>query len=1282
LVETRFFDKNHVSLSGPRWQVWNEKSFGMIADFLEPSLDLLREEYVLVQAWKKTSSYIRYHNWYSDTLELDRAAVDLPRFLAEISDRLKSPEHWINDPLRIVPAPKSQPWQVKERIGIKAWEPVKRGVTAAKLRPLAHVSLKDQVAATALMLCVANRVETVQGDPQLPIADVSNRKNVISYGNRLFCEAVGAALRHPWGSEKLYRGYYNDYRQFLLRPAVAASSVANVDGARVVIVHSDLRQFYDRVRPELLSSKLGRIARQNDDPNFFALALRLLNWVWDEKDSRVVASYWKQAELSDFSRVALPQGLVAAGFFANVALLDFDHALREMFVQEIQPGIRLEDVCRYVDDLRLVLTVDASKTLREVEQLITKWLQELLNRHAEGLQPSPDKTTAAAFREDERPLVLQSRRMTRIQGAISGGFDAIGGEEILDAIQGLMRAQQRYSARRKEDEVWKFSPIPDVRDETVARFAAARFRTTYRSLRPLLTQREDTQVEEVEEIEESDVKRSRLAHTQLELDDEARAFALGLIETWVGDPSNVRLLRIGLDLWPAVDILEEVLTLLRPFTARRGRPTAARLVAWYCLSEVFRAGATETGFVEEKECLSAKIDIAAYRAALRNEAVSLATRPPASLPWYLRQQVLLFLAANRAPELPIASIKSSPETEHYVQMIRFLRGENDRTSSVDHAILSILSRRSFCNQEKAVELALREITASSLEQVAERNPSFGIEILASKPELSEKISPRLRDDLSLDQNVRGDGWVSLSRLVLQSEPNGLLRNELALLQFASAFLNTWKTDRDNTAITPSDVLLKLPSKPTAWSEIEEIRIVPSRVAAAGSMYQPPSWCPVDERWRFHLGFLLRFILTAHPDFTKVVRRLHWKEGAPIYRAPESHWYQRSYGFFNRQSAFGCDWLAISDWIEMLLLALLSWPGCRTPETVDWVSKGLEETRSKIDARLSDLSRRYGRSTNLLILPLSAPWARKHFASRPLRACVVQTVIPKPDSFDPADLTCSNSTIRRLHRRHLSSALAAIVRMLDLRETHTTREGRLDWLILPELSVHPRDVTTHLVPFARSHKAIILAGLTYEELLRGKPLINSALWVIPFWSETHGWQVVTRRQGKQHLAREEERFNANGQVIQGFRPCQWLVGYEWSRNDKPLWLTASVCYDATDVRLASDLRDQSDVFAIPALNQDVGTFDQMALALQYHMFQMVIVANNGRFGGSNAYGPYKEPYVRQVFHLHGQPQATVAFLEIDDIGSFINRRVDAKCSTPAPAITGSAQTQWKFPPAGV
>ena len=75
---------------------------------------------------------------------------------------------------------------------------------------------------------------------------------MVSYGNRLFCDAIGGELRHRWGSSKLYRAYYQDYRTFLSRPEVVAKSIPPGEGKRFYLVHADLRQFYDRVRPDLL----------------------------------------------------------------------------------------------------------------------------------------------------------------------------------------------------------------------------------------------------------------------------------------------------------------------------------------------------------------------------------------------------------------------------------------------------------------------------------------------------------------------------------------------------------------------------------------------------------------------------------------------------------------------------------------------------------------------------------------------------------------------------------------------------------------------------------------------------------------------------------------------------------------------------------------------------------------------------------------------------------------------------------------------------------------------
>jgi hypothetical protein len=243
---------------------------------LVPDLNLLSQEYVLVQAWKKTAAYIRYHNWFADTLELDRTAADLPRFISRLSRRLRTGTYETSD-LRIVPAPKSHSWSINKD---GKWRPVDR--RDVKIRPLAQVALADQVVATAILLCLSERVETKQGNPTESVLNAFQRSKVISYGNRLFCDfdSERESLVHRWGSAKLYRAYYQDYRTFLTRSELAA--VDSLAQSRVFILQTDLKQFYDRVRPALLQSKLENVLVDGDDSRFRNLVRHFFAWQWSE----------------------------------------------------------------------------------------------------------------------------------------------------------------------------------------------------------------------------------------------------------------------------------------------------------------------------------------------------------------------------------------------------------------------------------------------------------------------------------------------------------------------------------------------------------------------------------------------------------------------------------------------------------------------------------------------------------------------------------------------------------------------------------------------------------------------------------------------------------------------------------------------------------------------------------------------------------------------------------------------------------------------------------------
>ena len=1252
-------------------------------DPLTPHFDLLQEEYLLIQAWKKTVSYIRRHNWYVDTMQLDRTAIDLRSFIENLQNRIKAPD-WENSRLRIVLAPKSKRWE-KTSKDPASWKPVKeKDKPAVPLRPLAQVDIEEQVVATALMLCLANRVETEQGDPRDEIRDTVTGRTVISYGNRLFCTRINGELRHRWGSAKLYRAYYQDYKKFISRPDSIVKSIESRRASGeigIFVVHSDLKQFYDRVRPHHLADALQRLKKDDDEQPFFDFAKQVLSWTWDPRDKTEMDLYAKQTQIEGFERIALPQGLVSSGFFANVVLLEFDRRLQETIGEDIAKDLRLEDACRYVDDLRITLASHHSRDPAHVKDAVTSWLQPLLASVVPGLEINADKTEASQADRSGNPLIKQSTKMNRIQSAISGGFDAIGGIEILDSIQNLMHAQEALP-QKPEEATWQFSPIPDVRKATVARFTAVRYRTTYRSIRPLLLSEEESPAIVDKSRPDATVDRNDLdIGTQRKLDEDMRAFALGLIERWVADPSNVRLLRIGFDLYPDSKILREVLDMLSP-QVHKWR--ASRHVAWYCLSELFRAGAIETGWVEdEEESMLSALRVGQYREELRAAATEVAQSAYTSLPWYLRQQALLFLAVCSPSKRVTISRRNQRETKHYAEIIEFsqLGKVRPRILDPEFAILAVLAHRSFPNREETTRIILRELTPSRASAITARDPSFARYLVTHKDcPFSAQLPPaHAKRDLCLEESVLPrDGMRSLEDIVLRSDqrPN-VLRNELAVLRFAEKFLRQLnKVPMAHRIITPRQVRVKVKALDGRVAKIRRLEIDFDSSPLLSSLYQPPGWCAEDECWRFNLGYLIRFILTEQPDFTRsIFPSIHWRERTSTYRKAENHWYQRLHGLFNGQQAFGGDWVPVTDWMEKFLLTLLRWPGCHLSKTFKCIDRGLSPTLEKIKSRVRKLTDAMGDSSETQLLTIKAERNR----SRPghvLRVCVVQTAVPELKDFQKGDLALSARSIRKKHRNHLSVALAAVKGLMKLRNTYTKYGGGLDWLILPELAVHPKDVKTHLMPFARAYKTLILAGVTYEKLLENEKLPsnqafqNSAIWILPAYSKDAELQLRTRRQGKQYLSPAEEKLSSGLGYVQGFRPCQWLVKYPWSKfpGDRPLRLAGSICYDATDLGIVTTLRNQSDILAIPSLNQDVKTFNQMALALNYHMFQLVIVANSGQYGGSNAYWPAARSFRRQIFHLHGRLQASVVFFEIDDIRKFQNRVRLGDCN-------------WKYPPAG-
>lgn len=1238
--------------------------------YLSPNLSTLQKEYVLVQAFKKTVSYIRGHNWFADVLELDLATVDYPTFFEQLRQGIARSARWRSRKARLVPAPKSGTWWINKG---GAWEPrpSEKGEQAnANLRPLAHVPLRDQVVATALMMCLADRIETLQGDPRLDVRNAANRKRVVSYGNRLFCDALprkgDQQLRHRWGSSKLYRSYYADYRTFISRPEIVAAAIGERSNTKTVIVQSDLSKFYDRVRPAMLHGKL-QAHLTKDERSFFNFAKRVLNWKWDERDEEAARG---MTDLEDFSSLALPQGLVSSGFFANIVLLDFDDAIRSAFNTKIAKGIVLRDAARYVDDLRFVVEVPNALELKDVETTCHNWVEGILKETAPGLAANGEKTRAVAVHDSQRVMVFQSRRMRRIQEAVSGGFDATGGTQLLAALEGLFNTLGQFVETDENGTRWPLKAVPDVRDETVARFVAGRYRSTFRSLRPLL---EDEIVRPPDlELGDDDelLDTASAILTKDELDRQSQAFGLRLIEEWIRNPGNVRLLRVGLDLFPDSSVLESVIGLLKPIMTSTSNERGIRSVAEYCLAELFRAAATETGLVPDRELLPDGIDIEQYQDVLRDYARELMADHWGSLSWFCQQQILLFVAASSPIGINVQNAREAPETVEYANMLAILQGQPE--ADLDRWAASVvLARRSFLDADSATRLIVPQLTNERIASLAELAPSVAEELLVNNSRLRRLTDKAILNRLSLPQRQPSPNATE-SDLPLVSESrrwNCRLRNELSLVRFALE----WLEQREQSGRLLSPAIMKV-----SFTSGDAGRVAFGK-PLKNSLFEAPTWCPIKDRWRFELGFVLRFIITGQSDPTETLRHPSWREHEHCYRPPSWHWKVRRYSLFNGRDRLGPEWIPLSSWMESLLSALLHWPGALLPPRPFQKLRTISQVKTLCSDRVLEIESMKGEATGQLMLPVTprSTWNHKSKTTKPLRVCIAQLALPEfrngraADAFGAHDPEFNDPITRHHYRRHLTAMLAGVDQMLRVRATHSQDVG-LDFLLLPELAVHPEDVRSRLLPFVRKHGCWVFTGLTYHRCHTGGPLVNSGLWIVPESSPSNGTLYRFYEQGKQHLAPEEASMLSG--VVQGHRPCQWLLRWRWSssKSNRPLILTGSICYDATDLALAADLKKRSDIYAISALNRDVGTFDRMTEALHYHMYQMVILANHAHFGGSNAYVPYREQFQKQVFHLHGQDEAIVAFFDVTDPAELINRG----------QTSPERQTSrlWKTPPA--
>jgi Reverse transcriptase (RNA-dependent DNA polymerase) len=1234
---------------------------------LAPQMSYLHDTVVLAQAWKKAHTYIRRHNWYADTLELDCSAVDLESKLVEwatsLADGSYRPAHaWL------VPAPKNGAWIFDSSLK-GGWGPKETG-NPQVLRPLAHLGIREQTVATALMLCLADCIESAQGNPaSSPKEALTN--DVYSYGNRLYCNwsAKGRRARFSWGNANTYSRYFQDYQQFVARPAAVARSVdaQKSDDELVYVVKLDLSAFYDNIDVTRLVACLKReyvAFRKADrslpaaDADFWRTATQSLAFSWRDED-RPLAALFRGEVLP----TGLPQGLVASGFLANAYLLDFDRAIGAHAKLESWIGdgisIRIHDYCRYVDDLRLVVSSAASETDESaIAKAVSLWVQAQLTsntttrgRSGAGLHLNAEKTELERYSSVSGESGTAAQ-MKSLQHQLSGPFDMATLQQLETGLNGLLALAE---LGLKDDLALGHEDVPilatvarpklEVRDDTLTRFSAYRLTKSLRMRRSMTDLSEEV---------EGGTARDILRH-------DFEVAARRLVAAWAVNPSLVQVLRYALDLFPSPELLTAVTdALTSKLTTEAPTPLEERVV-FYVLAELFKAGATETGRRAAADTAFALGDVEAYRADLVMLALTVLELP--SIPWYAQQQAALLLATvGHSTKV----LSDGNELRLHRVLHEFLRNESKsrQVSSADEVAVSLVGyqlrgdrkayvewfrRFAFGRQRQDVSTALQLIGQTNQELfVGITRPGRGRAAVEAKlvpGHLGQYIDAQWPQD---PINLPVGTWITLAKAF--THPSAVFDQENALLQLARALSELPKkwTKRPEL-LTPLNIRVQCSN----WHSLNDPRgkklelDVLEGAETPDPLYRTPNWCEPELAWMYAFGRLLRSAATGELDFTT----RHWllRDEPGWYSGIRSTWHKRRMGMLHSATALGGTTTAITPWFSNLLLGLLRWPGIAAYETFEF--GGSLSTPSEFGAvirdRLAEQAKLYGKSSNVPVYRYPIDWPLKE--SRQLRVVLVQGLMPATKDFDGGIAGLSDPRYRERHRNHTAALLHLVYRQLYARDSVLGKDHKpqVDLVMFPEYSIHVDDQDL-MRAFSDATGSMLFYGLLGAKAPDTAADINAARWLVPQRrSGRRSWVEVD--QGKWHLTDAEEAL-----CVTPWRPYQVVIELRW--KDEPGYrISGAICYDATDIALAADLKDESHMFVVAAMNKDVKTFDSMIAALRYHMYQHVLIVNSGEFGGSTAQAPYELEHRRLVSHVHGSQQIAVSVfdLDVDDFGPVLN-----------------------------
>jgi len=982
---------------------------------LKPDITYLTDSVVMAQAWKKTHAYIRSFNWYADTLALDVSALSIEHDADKWALQLKSGGALRK--LELVPAAKSESWIIDKD---KGWIPkLDESVREEKppIRPLAHITIRDQTWATTAMMCLADAVETAQGD--CSNHPLGAQRNVFSYGNRLVCDwNTNDQAWFRWGNSEIYRKFYTDYQNFLKRPITIGRKVVeqDQDAEDVYVVNLDLSKFYDNIDRNILIQRLQKISDEFGNTHndmFWNRFAKLTAWEWSKKDY----SFANDNNIKIASGKGLPQGLVSSGFFANAYMIDFDQKLGQLIGKDISSkrGIILHDYCRYVDDLRLVISSE-NESPRQLRRRIHRWIKTLLQEHAgDKITLNTDKTKITAIADLDNSGSM-ANRIDILQGELSGPAD----RDILDSASGMLEGLLTIENEEIPELSSNHNDIPlvqlakfdhDIRPDTLKRFAANRLESIMRSKRSITPMDDDIS--------------SSFSTKQIE--NESELLAKKLIYAWMKDPSLGLVLRKAIEIYPCAELFEPVFEsiYIRSSCNNKNESKTTAFMMDFLLADLFRCCCDFNGYSQSVSYPSSVVPSSILELASRYAQKTLVLD---NLKPFIKRQVLLLLAIANKPVASISGAQSEQATLHSI-----LNGTPPEDIR-EWWVLFEISGQMTNNNNTYASLLLE--SANKLDGNIEI-----VELFAKRGgPFWESLWKKINKTKQYKSDYRSLKWAApitstvpqnisqrLSKIIA-SDTNGF-EYEAALIKLGLGLLAL--VGREQAAITtaPNDIKIAFPEG-GSWSriwhpDIKSIEcVIDKRYKFIDPRFTLPDWVKssgedpsLAAQKVYWIGSILRAAAVGGSDFTSS----RWKENnINTYKGIRTSWHKRRMGMMHSPEALVGEYSTVTDWFSELLMRCLQWPGFESTfvkhddirSIVDLIS-----FKSALQGRLNKLNSLYCRSSDMPALCSEVKRPKTIAGNSDFRIVTVQQLLPKTTDFSITDPTLSHSKIKADHREH-------------------------------------------------------------------------------------------------------------------------------------------------------------------------------------------------------------------------------------------------------------------------